>query len=101
MGYKWYDTYHNFCLHFCTRASGIRFWPLGVNFGSVLFDFGIQESTLGPLSQFWAPGAEFVPVGAGFGVCKNIIGTYDNIDKNNAKLRNNIHKKLNHLKITI
>ena len=41
---------------------------------SVLFDFGIQESTLGPLSQFWAPGAEFVPVGAGFGVCKNIIG---------------------------
>ena len=53
----------------------IRFWPLGVNFGSVLFDFGIREWTLGPLSQFWAPGAEFVPVGAGFGVFKNIIGT--------------------------
>ena len=60
----------------------------------------MRESTLGPLSQFWALGFEFVPVGAGFGVCQNIIGTYDNIDKNNAKLQYNRNKKLNYLKIT-
>ena len=85
MGCKLYDTYHNFCLHLWTRASGIRFWPLGVNFACVLFDFGIRESTSGSL--------KFVPVGAGYDVSKNTIGTNDNIKKNNAKLRKNIHTK--------
>ena len=53
----------------------------------MLFDFGIRESTLGPL--------KFVPVGAGYGFSKNIIGTNDNINKNNVKLRKNIHTKKN------
>ena len=50
MAYKWYDIYHIFFLHFCTGASGIRFWPMGIDFASLLGEFRIRESTLGPLS---------------------------------------------------
>ena len=74
MAYKWYDIYHIFCLNFCTGASGIRFWPLGINFGSLLVDFRIRESTLGPLSEFCSL-ADFVPMGIGFAVCKNFVLT--------------------------
>ena len=94
MGYKWYDTYHHFCLLVCTGASGIRFWPLGVDFGSQLVDFGVRESTLGPHSQCLALGADFMHLRVGFGVCKNRVPSYDNFDKNTTKLQYNIDKKL-------
>ena len=41
-GYKWYDIII-FCLNFCMEATGIRFWLLGFDFWSMLFDFRIRE----------------------------------------------------------
>ena len=32
MRYKWYNTYHHFCPHFCFGASGIRFWATASQF---------------------------------------------------------------------
>ena len=78
-------TYHHFYLLVCTGASGIRFWPVGVDFGSMLVDFRIRESTLGALSQCVARGANFVQLGFSIGGCKNII-TFDNFAKKNCKV---------------
>ena len=64
-----------FCLNFCTGASGIRFWPLGIDFVSLLVDFRIRESTLGPLNEFWLLDAVFVPMGISFAIGKNIVLT--------------------------
>ena len=75
MAYKWYDIYHIFFMHFCTGASGIRFWPMEIDFGSLLVDFRIRESTLGPLNEFWLLEAVFVPMGISFDICKNIVLT--------------------------
>ena len=65
----------------------------GVDFGSLLVDFGVQESILRPHSQCLALGADFVHLGVGFGVCKNIVPSYDNFDKNTTKLQYNINTK--------
>ena len=93
-------TYHHFYLLVCTGASGIRFWPVGVDFGSMLVDFRIRESTLGALSQCVARGADFVQLGFSIGGCKNIIITFDNFAKKTAKLQYTIKKPVIYLQIT-
>ena len=75
MAYKLYDIYHIFFPNFCTGVSGIRIWPMGIDFGSLLVDFRIRESTLGPLNEFWLLEAVFVPMGISFAVCKKIVLT--------------------------
>ena len=75
MAYKWYDIYHIFFMHFCTGTSGIRFWPMEIDFGSLLVYFRILESTLGSLNEFWLLEAVFVPMGISFAICKNIVLT--------------------------
>ena len=69
MAYKW----SYFYVHFCTGASGIQFRPLGIDFGSLLVDFRISESTLGPLNEFCLLEPAFVPMGISFAVCKKIV----------------------------
>lgn len=68
-------------------ASGCRFWVSASRYCGLGVDFGT-------LCQSWALGADFVHLGVGFGVCENMVSTYDNIDKSNAKLQYNIDKKL-------
>ena len=48
---------------------------MGIDFGSLLVDFRIRESTLGPLNEFWLLEAVFVPMGISFAVCKKIVLT--------------------------
>ena len=75
MAHKWYDMYHIFFLQFGTGVSGVRYWPMRIDFGSMLVDFRIRESTLGPLNEFWLLEAVFVPMGISFDICKNIVLT--------------------------
>ena len=73
---------------------------MGVDFGSMLVDFWIRESTLGALSQCVARGADFVQLGFSIGGCKNIIITFDNFAKQTAKLQYTIKVTVIYLQIT-
>ena len=48
---------------------------MGIDFGSLLVDFRIRESTLGPRNEFWLLQAVFVSMGISFAICKNIVLT--------------------------
>ena len=60
---------------------------MGVDFWSMLVDFGVWESTLGALSQCVVRGTDFVHLQVSFGGCKNIVIMYDNFANKTAKLQ--------------
>ena len=53
----------------------------GWRFGALIVDIVVPKSTWETLSQSCALEADFVHLGVGFDVCKNIVPTYDNIQR--------------------